>query len=270
MTQPARVLRPRQSLQVSGIPTVASEAMRMQRPARPDENPMLDFQRLQFLTFDCYGTLIDWESGLLPVLRRVLANHGKSSDEATLLTLYGEYEAVAEEGAFRPYREVLREVVRKIGEQFGFNASQQEQSSLPDSLGKWEPWPDTVAALQQLSRRFRLCIISNVDDDLFALTRPKLGVDFDQVITAQQARAYKPSSAIFDLALERIAAPRGTLLHVGQSLYHDVVPAQALGLPAAWINRPSVRSGIGAVKPVAAVPALEVSSLADLARIACA
>jgi 2-haloacid dehalogenase len=230
---------------------------------------MLNFRPLQFLTFDCYGTLIDWESGLLPVLRRVLSNHGKSCDDATLLTLYGECEAAAEQAAFRPYREVLREVVRKVGEQFGFTATDQEQSSLPDSLGKWEPWPDTVAALQQLSQRFRLCIISNLDDDLFALTRPKLSVDFDQVITAQQARAYKPSKVIFSLALKCIAAPPGSLLHVGQSLYHDVVPAQALGLPTAWVNRPSARSGIGAVKTAAAIPDLEVSSLADLARMAC-
>lgn len=230
---------------------------------------MLDFRRFQFITFDCYGTLIDWESGLLPVLRSVLSNHGKSCDDPTLLKLYGEFEASAEQGAFRPYREVLKEVVRKIGDEFGFTASQQEQSSLPDSLGGWEPWPDTVAALQQLSRRFRLCILSNVDDDLFALTRPKLGIDFAEVITAQQARAYKPSKAIFELALARIAAPPGTLLHVGQSLHHDVAPAQSLGLPAAWVNRPSARSGVGAVKAVAAVPDLEVSSLADLARMAC-
>ncbi len=230
---------------------------------------MLDFRRFQFITFDCYGTLIDWESGLLPVLRSVLSNHGKSSDDSTLLKLYGEFEASAEQGTFRPYREVLKEVVRKFGSEFGFTASEREQSSLPDSLGGWDPWPDTVAALQQLSRRFRLCILSNVDDDLFALTRPKLRVDFAQVITAQQARAYKPSKVIFELALARIATPSGTLLHVGQSLYHDVVPAQSLGLPAVWVTRPSARSGVGAVKAVAAVPDLEVSSLADLARIAC-
>ena len=231
---------------------------------------MLDFQHFQFITFDCYGTLIDWESGMLPVLRAILSNHGKAADDATLLMLYGEFEAAAEHGAFRTYREVLREVVRRFGQEFGFTASDDEQSSLPDSLASWEPWPDTVAALQQLKRRFRLCVISNVDDALFESTRPKLGVEFDHVITAQQARAYKPSLDIFNLALARIAAPSGTLLHAGQSLYHDVVPAQSLGLPAVWVNRPSARSGVGAVKAVVAVADLEVSSLADLARIACA
>jgi len=232
---------------------------------------MLDFRPFQFLTFDCYGTLIDWESGLLPVLRRVLSNHGKSCDDSTLLKLYGDFEAAAEEEApFRPYREVLRQVVHRFGDQFGFKASEQEKSLLPDSLPDWQPWPDTVAALRQLSRRFQLCIISNVDDDLFARTRPKLEVDFYRVITAQQARAYKPSRAIFELALQRIGPQPGALLHVGQSLYHDVIPAQELGLPAVWVNRPSARSGVGAVKAVAAVPDLEVSSLADLARMACA
>ena len=231
---------------------------------------MLDFRRFQFITFDCYGTLIDWESGLLPVLRQVLSNHGKSADDATLLAMYGEIEASAERGQFRPYREVLCDVVRRFGDELGFVPNDKEQSSLPDSLAHWEPWPDTVAALQQLKRRFRLAIISNVDDALFAWTRPKLGVEFDHIITAQQARAYKPSNQIFDLALSRIASPPGTILHVGQSVYHDVVPAQALGLPSVWVNRPSARAGIGAVKAVSAVPDLEVSSLADLARMACA
>ena len=230
---------------------------------------MLDFRHFQFLTFDCYGTLINWEAGLLPVLQRVLANHEKACDDATLLRLYGEFEASAEEGEFRPYRKVLRDVVRKFGTEFGFAATEREQSALPNSLPDWKPWPDTVAALQKLSQRFRLCIISNVDDDLFAATRPKLGVDFHQVTTAQQARAYKPSKLIFEMALSRIGAAPETLLHVGQSLYHDVLPAQALGLPAVWVRRPSARSGVGAVKEVAAVPDLEVSSLADLARMAC-
>src|SRR6202034_4812545 len=108
--------------------------------------------------------------------------------------------------------------------------TEEETRSLPESLQEWKPWPDTVAALRELKRHFRLAIISNVDDDLFAATRPQLEVDFDQVVTAQQAQAYKPSGKIFQLALSRLGVPRDRLLHVAQSPYHDVIPAQSLGL----------------------------------------
>ena len=229
---------------------------------------MLDFTRFEILTFDCYGTLIDWESGLLPVLRRILAAHGKQIDDPTLLKLYGDFEQRFEQGPFRPYREVLQSVVRQFGTELGFTPTAEEMRSLPDSLPTWKPWPDTVAALRQLKTRFRLAILSNVDDDLFAGTRPQLGVEFDEVITAQQAQAYKPALKLFELALSRINAPAHRVLHVGQSIYHDVIPAQALGLATVWVNRPSARPGVGAVKAAEATPDLTVSSLAELAAAA--
>jgi 2-haloacid dehalogenase len=226
---------------------------------------MLDFNRFEVLTFDCYGTLVNWEAGILPALHRILSAHGKSIDDATLLKLYGDFELRSEQGAFRPYREVLESVVRQFATEFLFTPSAEEVRSLPDSLSTWKPWPDTVAALRQLKSRFRLAILSNVDDDLFAATRPQLGVDFDEVITAQQAQAYKPSLKLFELALSRIHAPAHRVLHVGQSIYHDVVPAQLLGLATVWVNRPSARPGVGAVKAAEATPDLTVSSLAELA-----
>jgi 2-haloacid dehalogenase len=233
---------------------------------------MLDFSRFEILTFDCYGTLIDWEAGLLPVIHRVLAAHGKNIDDASLLQLYGDFEQRLEQSSeqrpFRPYREVLESVVRQFGVEFGFTPTAEEARSLPDSLPKWKPWPDTVAALRQLKARFRLAILSNVDDDLFAGTLPQLRVDFDAVITAQQARAYKPSLKSFELALSRVNAPAHRVLHVGQSIYHDVIPAQALGLATVWVNRPSTRPGVGAVKAAEAHPDLTVSSLADLTALA--
>jgi 2-haloacid dehalogenase len=229
---------------------------------------MLDFTRFEVLTFDCYGTLINWEAGLLPVLRRILSNHSKKLDDATLLKLYSDCELLSEEGAFHPYREVLQSVVRRFGAELGFIPSDAEARSLPESLPSWQPWPDSVAALRALKSRFRLAIISNVDDDLFAATRPKLQVEFDEVITAQQAQAYKPSHKVFELALTRIKTPAPRVLHVGQSIYHDVIPAQALGLATVWVNRPSARAGIGAVKAAQAAPDLEVASLSDLAAAA--
>ncbi len=229
---------------------------------------MLDFSRYEVLTFDCYGTLIDWESGILSALHRILSAHGKVIEDAAVLKLYGDFEQRSEEGEFHRYRSVLESVVRRFGAQLGFTPTDAEAHSLPDSLPTWKPWPDTVAALQQLKSRFRLAILSNVDDDLFAETRPQLGVNFDEVITAQQAQAYKPSLKIFELALNRINAPAHRVLHVGQSIYHDVIPAQALGLATVWVNRPSARPGVGAVKSAEAKPDLAVTSLAELAAAA--
>jgi 2-haloacid dehalogenase len=225
---------------------------------------MLDFTRFEILTFDCYGTLINWEAGLLPVIHRILSAHGKDVDDATLLKLFGDFELRSEEGVFQPYRKVLESVVRQFGAELGFTPTAKEIRSLPKSLAAWTPWPDTVAALRQLKSRFRLAILSNVDDDLFAGTRPQLGVEFDEVITAQQAQAYKPSLRLFELALSRVNAPAHRVLHVGQSIYHDVIPAQALGLATVWVNRPSARPGVGAVKAAEAKPDLTVTSLAEL------
>lgn len=226
---------------------------------------MLDFNRFELFTFDCYGTLINWEDGILGCLRRILAAHDKNIDDATILQLYGDFEARAEHGEYRRYREVLQSVVQQFGAQLGFTPTDEEVRSLPDSLPQWKPWPDTVAALRELKKRFRLAIISNVDDDLFAATQPQLGVEFDQVITAQQAKAYKPSLKIFELALSRVGTPAHRILHIGQSLYHDVLPAQSLGLATVWVNRPSARAGVGAVKSADGRPDLQISSLAELA-----
>lgn len=229
---------------------------------------MLDFNRFEVLTFDCYGTLINWEAGILPVLHRVLAAHGKKADDVTLLKLYGDFEELSEQGEFHPYRTVLESVVRRFGANMGFSPTNEEAAALPNSLPSWKPWPDTVEALRKLKTRFRLAILSNVDDDLFAATRPQLGVDFDEVITAQQAKAYKPSHKMFELALSRVGAPAHRILHVGQSIYHDVIPAQALGLATVWVNRPSARPGIGAVKAADAKPDWTVTELKDLADLA--
>ncbi len=229
---------------------------------------MLDFSRFEIFTFDCYGTLIDWEDGILRCLHRILAAHGKDTEDVTILQLYGDFEARAEQGEYRSYREVLQSVVRQFGEQLGFTPTEQEIRSLPESLPFWKPWPDTVSALFELHRRFRLAVVSNVDDDLFAATQPQLGLEFDQVVTAQQAKAYKPSLKIFELALSRFGVPAHRVLHVGQSLYHDVLPAQSLGLATVWVNRPSARAGMGAVKAADARPDLQVSSLAELAAAA--
>ncbi|MGA3196892.1 MAG: haloacid dehalogenase type II [Terriglobales bacterium] len=228
----------------------------------------MDFRRFTTISFDCYGTLIDWESGILPVLRRLLALHDQSLADAALLELYGEFEAEAESGPYQNYRDVLQSVVLAFARRLNFEATPAEIRSLHESVPSWPPFPDTVAALHQLKRRFKLAVISNIDDDLFAATRNHLDVEFDAIITAQQAQSYKPSSRNFELALRTLALPPERLLHAGQSIYHDVVPAQSLGISAVWVNRKSARPGIGAVRAATGKPDLEVPDVATLAALA--
>ncbi len=117
---------------------------------------MLDFTRYQILTFDCYGTLIDWETGILSALHRIFSAHAKNIDDAAILKLYGDFEQSAEQDAYQPYRDVLASVVRQFGAELGFTPTPAEVRSLADSLPQWKSWPDTVAALQKLKQRFRL------------------------------------------------------------------------------------------------------------------
>ena len=228
---------------------------------------MLDFAQFEYLTFDCYGTLIDWETGILAALRPILEAHSVSTPDTTLLEIYGELEAGAEAGEYKTYREILDTVVRGLGERLGFTASPTEAQSLPQSIADWPPFPDTVAALRKLHARYKLAIISNVDDDLFASSAKLLQVPFDAVITAQQARSYKPSLNNFRLALDRIGKPKEKILHAAQSLYHDVVPTRELGIKNVWVNRRGSKSGSGATKPAVALPDLEVPDLRSLADL---
>jgi 2-haloacid dehalogenase len=229
---------------------------------------MIDFSRLEVLTFDCYGTLVDWETGILSVLRNMLSAHGVALPDAEILRFYGDFEAEAEQGPYREYREVLRSVVRSYGVQFSFAPTAAEVEALPDSLPEWLPWPDSVRALQKLQTRYKLAVISNIDDDLFRLTQRNLPIDFQSVTTAMQARRYKPALEIFRLALSRTGSRSQKVLHVGQSIYHDVSPAKSLGLSTVWVNRPSRRNGVGAVKKARGTPDLEVPDLETLTRAA--
>src|SRR5690349_9576504 len=139
---------------------------------------MLSFDRFRVLTFDCYGTLIDWETGIFSALRPILASHGKVISDSALLEMYSALEAEAEQGEFQPYRQVLESVVRGFGQRLGFIPSAAEMRSLPESLSSWRPFSDTVPALLELRRRYELAVISNVDDDLFAATAAQLKVSF--------------------------------------------------------------------------------------------
>lgn len=227
----------------------------------------MDFARFSHLTFDCYGTLIDWETGILNALRPIFARHGVAAPDVEILQEYVRLEAQLEAGAYRRYREVLRGVVAGMGPVFGFAPTEEDQDALPASVGSWPPFPDTVEALRRLRERYRLVILSNIDDALFAATRERLGIDFAEVITAEQVGSYKPHPAHFHAALARLGVGPERVLHVAQSLYHDHAPARALGFSTVWVNRPSRLAGTGLAPSVEATPDLEVADLASLVRV---
>ena len=230
----------------------------------------LDLNRFEALTFDCYGTLIDWEAGILTAIDAVLAPRGVAAGDDELLETYARHEADAEGGAYLPYREVLARSCRGVCDRYGVEPTADEVRRFSRSVGAWPAFPDSAAALARLAQRFRLGVITNCDDDLFALSNQRLGAPFTWVVTAQQARSYKPSPRSFELAFEVLGLPRDRILHVAQSLFHDHVPARRLGLATAWINRRHTRGGFGATPPAAATPDLTARDMATFAEMALA
>ncbi len=228
----------------------------------------VDFGAFDALTFDCYGTLIDWETGLLAGLRAVLEAHGMSGSDDALLETYAGIEAAAEAGPYLRYRKVLGLGLRGVCNAYGIEPSDTEVTAFGGSVADWPAFADSAAALARLQARYRLGVITNCDDDLFAASNTRLGVDFDWVITAQQAQGYKPRIANFELAFERIDVPRERILHVAQSLFHDHVPAKALGMTTVWIDRRHDRPGSGATPPADAVPDLVFPDMASFAAAA--
>ncbi len=229
----------------------------------------LDFSRFGVLTFDCYGTLIDWENGILGFFRSLLGRHGKALGDDEILEIYAELESEAERGEYVTYRDVLRSVAHGFGLRLDFPVTPAEADALPASLPDWRPFPDTVDALRRLKTRFQLAVISNTDDDLFAGTAKRLEVPFDFVITAQQVRSYKPSLNNFRQAITRIGRPQEQILHCAQSWFHDVAPARSLGLATVWVNRRAGKATPwGASVPSEARPDLEVPDLKTLAALA--
>jgi 2-haloacid dehalogenase len=229
------------------------------------EAAVLDLRTFEVMTFDCYGTLIDWEAGIWQALRPVLGNHGIRMGGDQALELFGELESEAERGQYLEYRTVLRMVLEGFGSGLGFTPNASELQRFSESVRDWPAFPDSARALQALKKKYELAILSNIDDDLFAYSAQRLGIQFDYVITAQQARSYKPSPNNFHLAIERIGLPTSQILHVAQSLYHDIAPARALGLSTVWINRRHGKPGFGATPPSEAEPDLELPDLQALA-----
>ena len=210
------------------------------------------------ITFDCYGTLIDWESGIWEAFAQAAAADGVKLDRMALLRAYAEVEPLVEAEAYRSYRSILTETAQRVAARLGWSLPKERAGFLADSLPRWPPFADTNPALERLvAAGYRLGILSNVDDDLLAGTRRHLTVEFDLLVTAQQVGSYKPAHGHFLQARERIGVQRW--LHAAQSYFHDVVPSRALGIPVAWINRR------GEAATGTARPDREFRALAELA-----
>ncbi len=213
--------------------------------------------RFDIITFDCYGTLIDWETGISEAFIREAKKDGVALEREAVLEAHAAIEPEVQSALYMPYRDVLREVAMRVGERLGWEVNGRRAAFLPESVPDWLPFPDTVPALRELERlRLRLGILSNIDDDLLAATRRHFAVRFDVLVTAEQVMSYKPAQGHFTKARERIGP--GRWLHVAQSYFHDVQPAAALGIPVVWVNRK------GEAPTADARPTLEVSNLTEL------
>jgi 2-haloalkanoic acid dehalogenase type II len=211
------------------------------------------------ITFDCYGTLIDWESGIINAFQSALSSECGEIKGDRIIELYSAAESQVENESYRSYREVLGETAGRVAKSLGCKLS-TDASFLAEGLAGWTPFPDTNAALERLATRFKLGILSNTDDDLLASTRKHFTVNFDLIVTAQQVKSYKPGLAHFKEASQRLGGPR--FLHAAQSYFHDVVPARHLSIPCVWVNRKKQTPELGGP-----LPDREVHNLTQLADL---
>ena len=226
---------------------------------------------IKAISFDCYGTLIDWECGIADALSEWSRRQGAGLERAELLAAFSEAEPVVQSSDPElPYPEVLRRVAQRIGRRFALPVSDAEAGEFARSIRRWPPFPDTSKALARLQEHYRLAVLSNVDKESFAATERALGIRFDLVCTAEEIGSYKPDPRNFRFLLARLAElgiEQGELLHAAQSLFHDVQPAGALGIRTAWVDRYGGAENGAARTPEAEVlPDITVSSLAELVR----
>jgi 2-haloacid dehalogenase len=235
---------------------------------------MGEFDDFRALSFDCYGTLIDWETGLSAELGRWAAAHDVPATTAELIESFGRLENdVEREHPTARYPDVLAMTLGRIADQYGTSASDDERSSFGGSVGSWPPFADSPGALARLKERFKLIILSNVDRASFAASDEHLGVEFDLILTAEDIGAYKPDRRNFEALLDAIGGigvTKDELLHVAQSLYHDHEPAAAFGLASVWIDRRHDQAGPGATPSStgAVRPRWRFPSLAAFADVA--
>lgn len=205
----------------------------------------------QWITFDCYGTLIDWETGISSAFEKAAKTAGVPFDKKRILTLYGKFE-MEEEFGYKKYREILNRVSRRVCSEMRYRAA--DFGFLAESLSRWRPFPDTQPVLERLARHFKLGILSNIDNDLFAVTRRHFTVPFDLLVTAEQVGSYKPEPKHFQEAKRKIGTAKW--IHVAQSFTHDIIPCSRLGIDCVWINRNQDPPKDPSIRPLLETPNL--------------
>lgn len=214
-------------------------------------------RRYDVVTFDCYGTLIDWETGIAQAFLAAARGEGVTLERGAVLAAYAEVEPAVEASGYRRYRDVLVETAVGVARRLGWGLTREGARFLPESLPGWKPFPDTGPSLEALrTAGYRLGILSNVDDDLLAGTRRNFPVGFELLVSAEQVGSYKPAHGHFLEARRRLSGQRW--VHAAQSYFHDIEPAAALSVPVVWVNRKGERAG-GAARPDG-----EVTDLAGL------
>jgi 2-haloacid dehalogenase len=229
---------------------------------------MIEWNLIQALTFDCFGTLVDWEKGIPRDLKAGLVTRsGKDPstyyDDDELLRFYGLAEPAAQGTPFKTYREVLKQTLLRIADSGHLKVKDPEV--LVKGIATWPVFDDVPEALRRLKTRFKLALVTNCDRELLPDVVARLGVDFDDVITSDQVSAYKPSPRLLEEAMKRLGVGKEALVHVAQSLFHDVETASALGIATVHLDRRAGRPGGATPRPTATVvPSLRVQSLAEL------
>jgi len=193
--------------------------------------------QFQLITFDCYGTLVDWELGMKNALEDLTNKKNISLDIESLIQRYIEIELQIEQKGYRRYKEILALGVRRLFEENGVELTAQEEKIFADTITTWPPFEETTEVLSKLKDRYKLAILSNIDDDIIRHSIKLIGVEFDAVITAEQVKSYKPSRSHWKRMMEIFNLPKERVLHVAASYVHDVIPAKELGFTVAWINR---------------------------------
>ena len=224
------------------------------------------------LTFDCYGTLIDWESGIIDALKAVVARARRPLGRDEVLEAHARHESAQQRYTpGLPYRELLAIVYKRLAEEWGVPADWEECLAYGRSIRLWPAFEDSPAALQYLKKHYKLIVLSNVDNESFSFSNRRLEVEFDAVFTAEDIGSYKPSPRNFEYMLEKLAArgiEKGDILHTAESLFHDHAPANRFGLASCWIYRRHGQQGSGAAMPTAEMPHYDFrfESLADFVK----
>jgi len=217
--------------------------------------------KVTFVTFDVYGTLIDWEGGVYDAFVKEASRDGFTIDRDTVISLFHEVSQGIESGSYELYAEVLRRTANEIAKRIEWPLEPSRSGFLPDSVARWAPFRETSTQLNKFKKKFQLGLISNIDDKLLGQTRRHIPLDFDLVVTAQQVRSYKPDPAHFTECARRMGGKKGWV-HIGASLYHDVEPCLKAKVPVIWVNRKKEQLDPSAKKPTA-----EVKNLAEAFKL---